>query len=89
MTYTDEQYEQIAIKAIVDYKNKAYTDDEIRQLYPLAIPIVIDNIQKSLKVDRNVKSETQGSRSRTYKDNYKIVDENVRFILGKPYVRMY
>jgi len=89
MTYTDEEYEQMAIKVIIDYKNKNYTDDEVRTLYPLGIKLVIDNIKKSLTVDQNIKSETQGPRSRTYKDDYVLVDNTIKTVLGLPYVRMY
>ena len=46
MGFTDEQYEQMAIKAIIDHKNKDYTDNEIKILYPLAITIIIENIKK-------------------------------------------
>lgn len=89
MGFTDEQYEQMAIKAIIDHKNKDYTDNEIKILYPLAIPIIIENIKKSLKVDRNISQMTQGPRSVTYKDSYNIIDDNVRFIIGKSYVKMW
>ncbi|AGX43286.1 hypothetical protein [Clostridium saccharobutylicum] len=89
ITYTDEQYEQIAIKAIIEYKNKNYSDNEVRKLYSLAIPLVIENIKKSLNVDKNVASMTQGSRSVSYKDTYSIIDDSVKMLVGLPYVRMY
>lgn len=89
MSFTDEQLEQLAIKAIIAYKNKDYTDDEIKTLYPLAISLVIDNIKKSLAVDRNFTQVTQGSRSVTYNKENSIVDDTVKIIIGKPYLRLY
>ncbi|NRT78122.1 hypothetical protein [Clostridium beijerinckii] len=89
MSFTNEQYEQMAIQAIIDYKNKDYTEDEIKTLYPLAISIVIENIKKSLKVDRNISSETVGDESRTFKDGYSVVDDSVKFIVGKRCLRYF
>ena len=86
---TDEEYEQVAIQAIREYKNKDFTDDEIRQEYPLAIKLIIENIKQSSNIDRNIKSEAQGSRSRTFKDDVVLIDGNIRLLLGVPYVRMY
>ncbi|NOW03228.1 hypothetical protein [Clostridium beijerinckii] len=89
MNFTDEQYEKMAIQAITLYKNKDYTDDETRNLYPLAIPIVIENIKKSLKMDKNVSSETVGDESRTYNKEDLVIDDIVKMIIGVPYVRFY
>ena len=86
---TDEEYEQVAIQAIREYKNKDFTDDEIRQEYPLAIKLIIENIKQSSNIDRNIKSEAQGSRSRTFKDDVVLIDGNIRLLLGVTYVRMY
>lgn len=86
---TDEEYEQMAIQAIKEYKNKDFTDDEIRKNYPLAIKLIVENIKQSSSINRNIKSETQGSRSRTYKDDIVIIDGTIRLLLGAPYVRMY
>lgn len=88
ITFTDEEYEQMAIRAIIEYKNKAFTDDEIRIKYPLAIKLIIENIKQSSIIDKNVKSETQGSRSRTYKDDVVIIDSTIKLLLGTSYVRM-
>jgi hypothetical protein len=89
MAFTDEEYEQMAIKAIIKYKNKDYTDDEIKTLYPLAIPFIVANIKKSLDIDSNIKSETQGPRSKTYKDNLVVIDDVIKLLLGNPYIRLY
>ncbi|AGX43958.1 hypothetical protein [Clostridium saccharobutylicum] len=89
VTFTDEDYDQMAIQAIKEYKNKDFTDDEIRNKYPLAIKLIIENIKQSLTIDRNIKSETQGPRSRTYKDDVVLIDGTVRVLLGAPYIRMY
>lgn len=89
MSFTDEQLEQLAIKAIISYKNKDYTDDEVKALYPLAISLVIDNIKKSLVVDKNYTQVTQGSRSITYNKENSVIDDTVKMILGVPYARLY
>lgn len=89
MSFTDEQLEQLAIKAIISYKNKDYTDDEVKALYPLAISLVIDNIKKSLVVDKNYSQVTQGSRSITYNKDNSVIDDTVKMILGVPYARLY
>lgn len=86
---TDEEYEQMAIQAIREYKNKDFKDKEIRIKYPLAIKLIIENIKQASKVNRNIKSETQGSRSKTYKDDIVIIDKNIELLLGASYVRMY
>lgn len=86
---TDEEYEQMAIQAIKEYKNKNFTDDEIRQKYSLAIKLIIENIKSASTIDRNLKSETQGARSKTYKDDIVVIDSNIKLLLGNSYVRMY
>lgn len=89
MTFTDEQLEQMAIKSIIDYKNKDYTDDEVKKLYPLAISLIVENIKKSLVIDKNYSQVTQGSRSVTYNNINSIIDDVVKKILGKPYLRCF
>ncbi len=90
ITFTDEEYEQMAIQAIREYKNKDMRDDEIRQKYSLAIKLIIENIKNSLTVDGNIKQKVQGPRSVTYKDGeYKIIDDVIKNMLGTQYVRMY
>lgn len=86
---TDEEYEQMAIQAIREYKNKDFTDNEIRKKYSLAIKLIIENIKSSSTIDRNIKSESQGPRSRTYKDDIVLIDGNIKLLLGASYVRMY
>lgn len=86
---TDEEYEQMAIQSIRDYKNKDLKDEEIKQRYSLAIKLIVENIKQSQKIDKNIKSETQGARSKTYKDDIVIIDSNIELLLGSSYVRMY
>lgn len=86
---TDEEYEEMAIQAIREYKNKDFKDSEVRKKYPLAIKLIIENIKQASKVDRNVKSETQGARSKTYKEDIVVIDSNIKLLLGNSYVRMY
>lgn len=87
--FTDEQYQTMAINAIREYKNKDYEDSEIITLYPLAIQLIIQNIKNSLNVDKNVKQMDQGSRKTIYKDNYLYLDDAIKTLIGKPYIRMY
>lgn len=82
MTFTDDQLEQMAISAIIEYKNKDYTSDEIKTLYPLGILLIVENIKKSLAVDKNFTQVTQGSRSVTYNKDNTIIDDSVKKILG-------
>ncbi|WP_315074080.1 hypothetical protein [uncultured Clostridium sp.] len=90
MTFTDQEYEQMAIQAIKEYKNKDYTDDEIRQQYSLPLKLVIENVKQSLTVDKNVKQSVQGARSVTYKDgSYNVIDDVIKSMIGLPYARMY
>ncbi|NSB17441.1 hypothetical protein [Clostridium beijerinckii] len=89
MTFTDDQLEQMAISAIIEYKNKDYTSDEIKTLYPLGILLIVENIKKSLAVDKNFTQVTQGSRSVTYNKDNTIIDDSVKKILGKPYLRCF
>lgn len=86
---TDEEYEQMAIQVIREYKNKDFTDDEVRKKYSLAIKLIIENIKQSATIDRNIKSETQGPRSKTYRDNIVIIDDVCKSLLGSPYVKMW
>lgn len=89
LTFTDEQYQTMAINAIREYKNKDYEDSEITTLYSSAIQLVIQNIKNSLMVDKNIKQLDQGSRKTIYKDTYSLIDDSIKLILGKPYIRMY
>lgn len=89
LTFTDDQYQTMAIQAIREYKNKDYEDSDIITLYPMAIQLVIQNIKNSLTVDKNVKQMDHGSRKTIYKDTYSLIDDTIKIILGKPYVRMY
>jgi len=89
VTFTDEEYEQMAIQAIIEYKNKNFTDEEIRKKYSLPIKMIIENIKQSSTIDKNIKSETQGPRSTTYKDGgIVIIDSLIEKLLGSSYVRM-
>jgi len=89
LTFTDEQYQSMAIQAIREYKNKDYEDFEIITLYPLAITLIIENIKNSLTVDKNIKQIDQGSRKTVYKDTYSFIDDSIKLLLGNSYIRMY
>lgn len=86
---TDSELEQIAVNIIVEYKNKDLSADEVKTLYPLAIPLIVANIKQSLTIDKNIASLTQGSRSVSYKNEYSIIDDVIKSILGKPCLRLF
>lgn len=86
---TDSELEQIAVNVIIEYKNKNLAPDEVKTLYPLAIPLIVANIKQSLTIDKNIASMTQGSRSVSYKEKYEIIDDVIKSILGKPYLRLF
>jgi hypothetical protein len=83
----DSVAEQISINIIRNYKNIDMTDDEIRMNYSLGITLLINNLKNSNNT--NIKQQSQGSRSVTFKENYSVLDENVKMVLGLPYVRVY
>lgn len=77
-----------AIKQIIGYLNKDFTDEEVKTLYPEAIIEIVVAFNLSNK-QGNVTSETQGARSKTYaevKENF--ITDNIKALLPKPYIKL-
>jgi hypothetical protein len=91
LTFTDIEYQTMAINAIRDYKRFPFdiTDDEIILKYPIAIKLIIQNIKDSLVIDKSVSQEKQGNRDSTFRETLIIIDSNIKIQLGNPYLRMW
>lgn len=89
MELTDKDLESSAILSIRRYLNKDYSEQYIKDNFSIAIKLIIENIKKSLKVDKNVKSETQGNRSVTYSGEYQLITNDIKMFLPTPFVKMY
>lgn len=89
MEFTDKDLESSAILSIRRYLNKDYSEQYIKDNFSIAIKLIIENIKKSLKVDKNVKSETQGNRSITYLEEYQLITNDIKMFLPTPFVKMY
>lgn len=80
--------EKLSIQAIRQYLNKNYSDEEIKEKYTLVIDIVKTNITNSLSINKSISSMTQGSRSVSYKNNDVIIDDFVKSLLPKPFIKL-
>lgn len=91
MAYTDDQYNTMAIQAIRGYKRFPFdiTDDEISSKYPLAIPLIIQNLKDYLAINKSVKEEKQGNRDTTYRDDVSIIDNSIVLLIGYPYASLF
>lgn len=89
LTFTDDELEQMAIVAIRNYLNKNFSDQYIKKNFGIAIKVISENIKKSNNLDKNIKSKSQGDRSVTYNDEYKIITPDIAMFLPAPYVKMY
>ncbi|WP_252238985.1 hypothetical protein [Clostridium sp. VAP51] len=89
LTFTDEELEEMSIVAIRNYLNKDFTDNQIRKKFSIAIKLIAENIKKSSNLDKNVKSKTQGDRSVTFTDEYKLITPDIAMYLPTQYVKMY
>lgn len=92
MTFTDQDYELMAIQAIRKYLNKDFTDDYIKQNFKYAMHRIV-NKAKNLDTDSSsgVKSITTGDTSVTF-DNTSmpfVIDNEIRALLPIPYIKMY
>jgi phage gp16-like protein len=90
MTYTDEEYEEMAILAIIKYLNKDFTYDEIRSKYSLAMKRMIDKATEYTMAN-GVKSIQEGDTTvnlGTYVNKF-VVDTEIMALLPTPYVKMY
>lgn len=89
LTFTDEELEEMSIVAIRNYLNKDFNDIYIKKHFGIAIKLIGENIKKSSNLDKNVKSKTQGDRSITYNDEYKLITPDIAMYLPTQYVKMY
>ncbi|MDS0525462.1 hypothetical protein NNC19_07210 [Clostridium sp. SHJSY1] len=89
MTFTDEEYSQMACLSIKNYLKVDDDLEEIKEKYPLAVKKLIKNsigIDK-LKPVAGIKSMNQGSRSVTFDDNVEslVITEDIKMLLPKPH----
>ncbi|CAI3643157.1 hypothetical protein [Clostridium sp.] len=89
LTFTDEELEQMSIVAIRNYLNKDFSDQYIKDNFGIAIKVISENVRNSINLDKNIKSKTQGDRSVTYTDEYKLITPDIAMFLPAPYVKMY
>ncbi|MEG1256614.1 hypothetical protein [Clostridium sp.] len=92
MTYTDKEYELMAIQVIRKYLNKDFTNDEIKYNYSLALMKLINNskeIETYKKV--GVKSVSEGNQSMSFETNVEAwtITADVKAFLPTPFIRMY
>ncbi|WP_294405293.1 hypothetical protein [uncultured Clostridium sp.] len=92
----DEIRENMIIQCIRNYKNKDFTDDEIREKYDLAISYMTDNFERlfqdSMSNSNGISSFSQGNRSISYNNNINSIIEGDKVLialLGKPFMRCY
>ncbi|NFN14603.1 hypothetical protein FDB56_06730 [Clostridium botulinum] len=89
LTFTPEELEQMSIVAIRNYLNKDFNDIYIKKHFGIAIKLISESIQQSKGINKNVKSKTQGDRSVTYNDEYKLITPDIAMYLPTQYVKMY
>lgn len=89
LTFTDDELEQMAIVAIRNYLNKDFSNQYIKENFGIAIKVISENVKKSSNLDKNIKSKTQGDRSVTYNDEYKLITPDIAMFLPSPFVKMY
>lgn len=89
LIFTDEELEEMSIVAIRNYLNKNFSDKYIKEKFRIAIKLISENIKKSINVDKNIKSKTQGDRSVTYTDEYKLITPDIAMYLPAPFIKMY
>ena len=89
LIFTDEELEQMSIVAIRNYINKDLTDNYIKKNFGIAIKLISENIKKSSNLDKNIKSKTQGDRSVTYTDEYRLITPDIYMYLPAPFIKMY
>lgn len=87
-------YINTAEKMIINYLNNENIDnDYVEENFSEAVILMVSNAYEYQKanINRNVKSETQGDRSKTYIDNnsaFAISDE-IKALLPVPYIKSF
>ena len=90
--YTPEEKGQMAIISIKKYLNKAFTDEEIKEQFSLAIKVLVNNAENIINIKpAGVTSITQGSQSMTFKNGTEAftITDDVKALLPKPYIRVW
>ena len=92
MTYTDSEYELMAILAIRKYLNKDFTDDEIKLNFSLALKRLINNA-KDIEVYKKagITSYSEGNQSMSFKADVEAfsITDDIKSLLPVPFVRMW
>ena len=86
--------EKIIISAIRHYLNVDWDNEKIKEEYPEAIQIAIDNYNKVTTENRptGVSSISQGSQSISYTStelSEVVIDGMVKTLLPRPFLKMY
>lgn len=92
LTFTDEEYEQIAVIAIKNYLNKDFADDYIKQKFGLAIKRFISNT-KTLDSSKVVgaSSISENGSSISFREGIEAgtITDDIKALLPNPYIRMW
>ena len=92
MEFTDLDIENICVQAIKEYLNKPLTDEEVKSKYRVALMYMVEEAKEILKNSKTgISSISQGSQSISYDSTVQAfkVNESVKALLPKPYVRLY
>ena len=92
MKFTDLDLENICVQAIKEYLNKPLTDEEVKSKYRVALMYMVEEAKEILKNSKTgISSISQGSQSISYDSTVQAfkVNESVKALLPKPYVRLY
>lgn len=92
MTFTDEEYEQMAVIAIKNYLNKDFADDYIKQKFGLAIKRLAQNSKNLDEIKTvGISSISENSTSISFSINLEAgtITDDIKSLLPKPYIRMW
>ena len=94
---TDEVKENIAVNAVRNYLNCDFTDEEIKTKYGYVIELIksknIEKIISNVNSRIGISSKTEGSRSISYNNSTNVtdylVDDVIKNLLPRPFIRLY
>jgi hypothetical protein len=92
MSFTDQEYEEIAIQSIQNYLNKSLSNEYIKNNFSLAIKRMIYKAKQfNDSKPSGVRSITEGDTSVSFDSviNTLVVDGEVKALLPAPYIKMY
>lgn len=96
MGYTDEEKETLVIQFIINYKNKDFTADEVKEKYGLAVKYMLDNFDTIISnnsFNANISSFTEGDRTISYNNDLtlSIIGTNpiLKSLLGNPFLKVF